>query len=294
MGACLAATGFDPEYLVRHEFAPAVQRWAQNDTILYALGLGLGSRPTDPAQLRFVYEDGLQALPTMAVVLAHPGFWAGDPALGIDWKQMLHVEQGLTLLRPVPIAGSVRGESRIVAVDDRGRDKGAIIHFERRLFDVDDDQPVAIVRQTVLCRGNGGAGSAGDLAERGQRRMIPDRAADVVVEVATLPQAALIYRLSGDRNPLHADPAVAAAAGFEAPILHGLATYGIAGAAILQQLCGSDPARFSAFDARFTAPVIPGDTLRIDIWREQGGAAVRATALERDRVALDNGWAVVT
>lgn len=278
---------FDHASLTGHAFENSRQSYGPRDTMLYALGLGLGEQPTDRRQLRFVYEAELQALPTMAVILAHPGFWAGDPKLGVDWVRMLHVGQGLTVHRPVPIEGAVVGRQRIADVIDRGEDKGALIYYERDIYDAQSDAHVATVRQTLLCRGNGGFG--------GERRLvppphaIPDRPPDHVDERQTLPQAALIYRLAGDMNPLHADPDVAAKAGFPRPILHGLATYGIAALTVLDHVCDGDPSRFRSFDTRFTVPVFPGETIRTELWIDGNVVSLRSTVVERAAVALDNG-----
>jgi acyl dehydratase len=227
----------------------------------------------------------------MGVVLAHPGFWAGDPALGIDWVKMLHVGQGLTVYKLLPTGGSVIGRSRVADVIDRGGDKGAILFYERDVIDAATNELVATVRQTLLCRGNGGfSGQASDVPPP---HAIPDRAPDHVVERQTLPQMALIYRLSGDRNPLHADPEVAKKAGFPRPILHGLATFGLAGHALLTAVLDSNPDRFREFDVRFTSPVFPGETIRTEMWEEGDVISLRSTAVERDKVVLDNGVARV-
>jgi acyl dehydratase len=283
---------FNTEYLLSYQFPESRQSYKDRDVILYALGLGVGSRPTDPAHLQFTYEKGLKALPTMGVVLAHPGFWAGIPDLGIDWAKMLHTEQGLTVYKPIPTSGEVIGRSRIADVIDKGEGKGALVYYERDVIDAATGEKVATSRQTLLCRGNGGFGG-----EERKPRMLPsapDRAADIVVETKTLPQTALIYRLSGDLNPLHADPAVAAKGGFEAPILHGLATYGIGGLAILEHAAGFDPTRFKSFDTRFTSPVYPGETLKTELWIDGTIVSVRATAVERGKVVMDNGRAEIS
>ena len=282
---------FDHASLTRHVFPESRQVYKGRDAILYALGLGAGDDPVDPVQLRFVYEKGLRALPTMGVVLAHPGFWAGDPALGIDWVKMLHVGQGLTIHRPLPVEASVVARQRIVDVIDRGADKGALLYYERDVINAATGDHLATVRQTLLCRGNGGFG--GPAREVPDAARIPERAPDQVVERKTLPQTGLLYRLSGDLNPLHADPAVAAKAGFSRPILHGLATYGIAGYSLLNALCGGDPDRLREFDVRFTSPVFPGETIRTELWREGAVVLLRANVVERGNVVLDNGRAVI-
>lgn len=282
---------FERSFLTSHTFQDSRQEYTERDAILYALGLGIGENPVDPGQLRFVYEKNLSVLPTMGVVLAHPGFWAGDPVLGIDWVKMLHVGQGLTMYRPLPTSGSVIGRQRIADVIDRGPEQGALLYYERDVIDSATNELIATVRQTLLCRGNGGMG--GEQREVPAPHVIPDRAADHVVETKILPQAALIYRLSGDSNPLHADPEVAAKAGFPRPILHGLATYGVAGYALLSRVLDSEPERFREFDVRFTSPVYPGETLRTEMWDDGDVISLRSTVVERGTVALNNGKAIV-
>ena len=282
---------FDHASLTTHVFSESRQDYKARDTILYALGLGVGDDPVDPGQLRFVYENGLRALPTMGVVLAHPGFWAGDPALGIDWVKMLHVGQGLTIHRSLPVEASVIGRQRIADVVDRGADKGALLYYERDVIDAATGDHLATVRQTLLCRGNGGFG--GPAREIPDAVRIPERTPDQILTRKTLPQTGLLYRLSGDINPLHADPAVATKAGFPRPILHGLATYGIAGYSLLTALCGGDPEEFREFDVRFTSPVFPGETIRTELWREDDVVLLRASVVERGKVVLDNGRAVI-
>jgi acyl dehydratase len=279
--------GFTMADLISHKFTESRQEYSARETILYALGLGVGADPTDPAQLKFVYEKGLCALPTMGVVLAHPGFWAGDPALGVDWVKMLHVGQGLTVYRPIPVEGTLIGRQRVADVIDRGASKGALLYYEREVYAERTGEHIATVRQTLLCRGNGGFG--GEERAAPASHTVPDRAPDHVAVRQTLPQAALIYRLAGDLNPLHADPEVAAKAGFPRPILHGLATYGVAALAVLETYCGGDPARFASFDTRFTAPVFPGETLRTELWRDGEIVSLRSTVVDRDVVALDGG-----
>src|SRR5258708_6074520 len=192
------------------------QRYAVRDTMLYALGLGCGSDPADRDELRFVYEDGLQALPTMAVVLGAPGFWLKEPATGVDWRKVLHGEQGLTLHRPLPPAGTVLGRSRILEIVDRG-ERGAFMYSERDVVDQATGTLLATTTSTTVLRGEGGFG--GPTGPTPEAHSLPQRAPDLAVDLPTLPQAALIYRLSGDYNPLHADPEVARAVGFPRPIL---------------------------------------------------------------------------
>lgn len=266
------------------------QRYTTRDTILYALGLGCGGDPTDAGELRFVYEDGLAALPTMAVVLGAPGFWLKDPATGIDWRKVLHGEQGLVLHKPLPPSGTVLGRSRITEILDRG-DKGAFMYSERDVVDQASGAVLATTTSTTVLRGEGGFGGPTHAAREPHK--LPERAPDQTVDLATLPQAALIYRLSGDDNPLHADPKVARAVGFPRPILHGLCSFGVAGRAVLRACCGNDPARLKRFQLRFSAPVYPGETIRTEIWRDGATVSFRARVVERDIVVLNNGLAQI-
>ena len=271
------------------------QTYAARDTILYALGLGFGADPLDPSQIRFVYERELQTMPTIAAVLASPGFWMRDrKELGIDAMKVVHGEQMLQVHAPLPTEGTVVGRTQVTRVVDKGAGKGAIIHAEKRLSHEATQRLLATVESVYFCRGDGGfsASSGESDAPAEPAPTVPDAPPDGAVDVVTRLDQALVYRLSGDINPLHVDPAVAAKLGFPRPILHGLATWGIAGRAILAACCESDPARLHGLRARLSAPVLPGDTLRLECWRNRTGAAFRMRAVERDAVVLTNGEAV--
>lgn len=274
-------------------FKDVVQSYTQRDTMLYALALGLGAEPTDEARLNFVYEKSLRALPSMAVILGYPGFWMDDPAAGIDWRRMVHGEQRIVLHRPLASAGTVVGRSSIASIVDKGAGKGALVLIRREVFDQPSGALLATVEQLNFCRGDGGYSANGQPSDMPAPPPppMPERAPDVVCDMPTRPETALLYRLCGDANPLHVDPAVAAAAGFARPILHGLATYGVAGYAVLKSACDNDPARLGSLFARFSAPVYPGETIRTEIWRGDGEVAFRARVLERDAVVLNNGHA---
>jgi len=270
--------------------------YAARDTILYALGLGLGSDPLDERQLRYVYEKDLVALPTMAAVLASPGSWMRDrKELGIDFLKLVHGEQGVTIHAPLPVAGTVVGESRVARIVDKGEGKGAILHVEKSLKDAASGALLATAEQVLFLRGDGGFSRNGGGDEAAPAAPVtPETAPDISIELPTRPEAALIYRLSGDLNPLHADPAVAAKAGFPRPILHGLATYGNACRAILRTCCDNDAARLKSIRARLTSPVYPGETLVVDVWRLEGGkVAFRASVKERAVQVLGYGSAVL-
>src|ERR1700742_3708310 len=211
--------------LLTHRFPEVSHAYDESFSILYALSIGLGRAPMDERRLRYVCEDRLEAFPTMAAVLATPGFWAQDPQFEIDWKRGLHGEQELEIHTDLPAAGELIGSLRIVAIDDKGADTGALIHSERTLRDAATGTLVATLRQSTFARGDGGFGG-----ERGGNTHAwtrPSAAPDVVWDVQTQPDSALLYRLTGDRNPVHSNPGVAREAGFDAPILHGLCTFGM-------------------------------------------------------------------
>jgi acyl dehydratase len=266
--------------------------YTEKDAILYALGLGFGQDPTRGDELAFVYEKNLKVLPTFALVLGYPGFWARDLDSGIDWVRLVAGEQALTIHRPLAPRGTVTGKTRVIDIIDKGAGKGALVLTERTVVDKASGALVATLRQTTFCRGDGGFG--GPPREAPAPHQLPERTPDLVCDLPTRPEAALVYRLSGDPNPLHVDPDAAKAAGFPRPILHGLATFGIAGHALLRSLCDYDPARLTGLAGRFSAPVFPGETIRTEIWRDGAVASFRARVVERDIVAINNGRAEVT
>lgn len=262
--------------------------YSKKDTILYALGLGLGASEAD---LQFVYEQGLKVLPTFGGVLGYPGFWIKDhPEFGIDWRKVLNGEQSLRLHRPLPVEGKVIGEMRVADVVDKGEGKDCLVYTVREVRDEKGDL-LCEVLNTVVLRGHGGVGSQGaSNTSRPSAPILPQGGVDHVVDFDILPQAALIYRLSGDYNPLHADPEVARQVGFPRSILHGAATWGIAGHVLLHCLCEGNAERVRSFGARFTSPVFPGETLRTEIWNSEPGRAVfRCSVPARDKNVLDFG-----
>jgi acyl dehydratase len=279
------------EKLMALEVAPAEQVYEPKDCMLYALGVGLGHDPMNEDELAFVYEKNLQVLPTMATVLGHTGSLVRNPHTGIDWVMVVNGEQGFTLQRPLAGQGALVGRTRIVEVIDKGAGKGALLFTERKITDQASGALVATVTQTIFCRGDGGFG--GPPRQTPAPHPIPARAPDAVCDFATRPEMALIYRLSGDYNPLHAEPAAAKAAGFKRPILHGLGTFGVAGHALLKTMCGYDPARLTSFSCRFSAPVFPGETVRTEMWRDGAVVTFRARVVERDVIAINHGRAEV-
>lgn len=281
--------------LKARQFSAVRQVYHEKDTMSYALALGAGQHPTHSRMLRWVYEKDLEALPTMAVVLAHPGFWLKEPDSGVDWRQVLHGEQRLRIHAPLAASGEVTGTTRVKALIDKGEGKGAVIVTERTLHDAGSGDLLASIEQVTFCRGDGGFAQGGrqpsDESLPGLARC-PEGPPTVSHTFGTRPDAALLYRLCADLNPLHADPEIARQAGFDRPILHGLATYGVAGMALLASMGDFEAARLRRFDARFTAPAYPGDSLRTDIWRgREGGLSFRVTATDRDVIVLDCGVA---
>lgn len=278
----------DYDTLANWRFPETAQAYDWKDTALYALGIGLGADPLNEDELKFVYEPWLQALPTMAAVLAGPGFWIRDPAVGIDWANSLHGEQEIVLHRPLPATGAVTGRMRVDSLIDKGPGKGSLLTTCNDLYDAATNEHIASVYATAFNRNDGGFG--GPAGSRPPVHPTPDRKPDHLVDLPTLPQSALLYRLNGDDNPLHAEPAVAIGAGFRMPILHGLCTFGIAGHALLKTVCGYDPDRFGSMRVRFSAPVYPGETIRTEIWDEgRNRFAFRCSVPERNLAVITGG-----
>ena len=278
------------ETLKNRKFEEIVHTYTERDTMLYALGAGVGYDPLDEKALNYVYEENLSALPTMATVLAYPGFWLKEPDTGVDWTKVLHADQEIILHKPLPPAGTLKATTKVDEVIDKGEGKGVFIYSSRTVT-TEDGEPLCTLIQNTMARGQGGFGGCTDRPPASQ--VIPDTAPDISCELPTLLQAALIYRLSGDYNPLHADPVVAKKGGFDRPILHGLCTFGVAGHALLKTCCDYDVNTFRSMKARFSAPVYPGETIRTDIWKLDKGVAFRCTVVERDLVVIDNGFADV-
>ncbi|WP_137181712.1 MaoC/PaaZ C-terminal domain-containing protein [Roseomonas sp. AR75] len=276
------------ERLLNFPIPDVRQRLRWQDAALYALSLGCAQDPMDEAELRFVTEGAaMRALPTMAVVLGYPGFWLRDPTTGVDALRLVHGEQAITLHGTLPVEGEVIGRSRVTGIVDRGEGKGALLYSERVILDAATGEKLATLEQTTFLRGDGGFGGPSGPVKKPAPE--PEGAPAITLDLPTRPEMALLYRLNGDHNPLHSDPAVAAKAGFPRPILHGLATFGVVGRALLRAVCGGDPARFGRMECRFSAPVFPGETIRTEIWPQPGGAAFRARVLERDVVVVGNG-----
>lgn len=260
--------------------------YKDTETMLYAQSIGFGRDPVCQKELPYVYEQGrpLSTVPSMASILVPDMF---PPDLGWNFTQVLHAEQRLLLHRPLPAAAELLVNKRIVDVFDRGPKHGAIFLLEADGRLAKDDTAVFTLGMTVVARGDGGFGGPSGSGPAPHRA--PRRDPDLSCESDTRVDQALLFRLNGDRNPLHADPHTATAAGFPVPILHGLCTYGIACRAILQTICDYDHTLIEGFDARFSAPVIPGDTIRTDMWQDGNLVSFHCTAVERGLTVLRNG-----
>ena len=266
---------------------PAERSWTETDVLLYALAVGAGQQ--DPlAELEFTTENSIgvrtQVLPTFGNMIAGGG---GRRSLGdFDPAALVHAEQAFTLHRPLPAAGTARSVSRVTGIYDKG--SAALVVTESATVDAGTGEPLVTTRGSVFIRGEGGFGG-----DRGpaQDWAMPSGAPDEQVTYRTRPDQALLYRLTGDRNPLHSDPKFAARGGFPRPILHGMCTYGYTGRALLHAVCGSEPSRFASMEGRFTRPVLPGDELTISIWADGGTAYFRTTSngvpvLDRGRLTF--------
>ena len=261
--------------------------WKATDAILYALGLGMASDPLDRNELPFVHEVDQKVMPTLAAVLTR-GLGVTVAQLGFDYRYSVHGEQAIVWHRPIPPEGEITGEGHVVAIYDKG-DKGAVCVTETALRDNATGELLATVRVTSFARADGHCGAPGEGAPAPHK--VPDRAPDLSLTYPTRPDLALVYRLSGDMNPLHIDPDAAKRAGFDRPILHGLCTYGIGCRAVVEAFTGWSPEQLASLAARFSAPVFPGDTLVVDLWRDGDIISFEAHVPERGVTVLKNGRA---
>ncbi|MDR3512966.1 MAG: MaoC/PaaZ C-terminal domain-containing protein [Caulobacteraceae bacterium] len=262
-------------------------RWDAKDTIIYALGLGLCADPMDENELAFVYENALKTVPTQAGVIA----WGANAGpTGINYLMVVDGERKIEFHKPMKSSGEVTASSRIVGAWDKGPGKGAVIVSETTLTD-EAGELFLTITGSMFARGDGGFG--GPSEGQPEPHAVPTRAPDQSVDIPTRPDQALIYRMSGDRNPLHCDPAIAKAAGFPRPILHGMCTYGITCRAVLQTYAGYDPTRFKSHQARFSAPVFPGETITVDLWKDGDVISFEARIKERGVTVIKNGKTVL-
>ena len=281
----------DHQKLLNHAIPPVEQTLTKRDTILYALGVGLGADPVDQNQLQYVYEEHLKALPTMAIILGYPGPWHAAAETGITRSHVVHGEQGFVIHKPLPVEGAITGKTRVTAVLDKGKDKGALLLTACEVRDRANNDLICTLTSTTFCRADGGFGGPSGPVKA--PHPIPESPAQQVCDLPTLPQAALIYRLSGDYNPLHADPEYAKKAGFKMPILHGRATFSVVGHALLKTVCGYDPAKLKSMEGRFSSPVYPGETIRTEMWIDGKIVTFRATVPARNVTVLNNGRAEI-
>ncbi len=258
---------------------PVERSWTSTDCLLYAVGVGAGLD-----ELQFSTEKDQRVLPTMPVVLTPRGAVPMSKIGTFDPAMLVHGEQSIELARPLPVEGKLRASGRIAAVYDKG--KAAVVIVEIEAVDVASGELLYRTRSSSFIRGAGGFGG-----QRGPSAPSPEppaRRPDHEVTCETRPEQALLYRLSGDRNPLHSDPEFAKRAGFPRPILHGLCTYGFTGRALLHTLCGSDPARFKSMSGRFSHPVFPGEALTVSMWVD-GRTCTFQTRKAGGEIVLDHG-----
>jgi acyl dehydratase len=276
----------DPEVAVGADLGKTEFAWTSTDVLLYHLAVGAGGHPTEASELKYVLEDRLQVLPTFGVVA--PNFRMFEPpavtfpGIDIDLSKVLHGTQSITIHARLPIAGRATSHARIADVWDKG--KAAVIVQEAEVVDL-AGAPLWTTTTGIFARGEGGFGGS-----RGPALRLPPPVGrpDLVVELPTLPQQALLYRLCGDRNPLHADPSFAEKAGFDRPILHGLCTYGMVCKAIVDEMLKGDVTAVGSFSARFSGVVFPGETLRVRMWETEKGYQATTTSINRhDAVVLD-------
>lgn len=282
------------------DFGPMPHAYDEREAMLYALAAGAGRDPLDPCDLRYVYEKDLQVLPSMAASLCAPGPWARDPRTGIDIVRVVHGEQDIVVHEPLPARAELHARAQVTAILDKGVGKGAVVEVTRDLLDQGGTRYVT-QRHRSFCRGDGGFSQSHgqSLGRLEALPSVPEREADEELEWPICPRAALFYRLLGDFNPLHVDPAFAREAGYPKPILHGLCMYGMATQVVLRHRGDNDARRLRRLAVRFSAPAFPGETLRFRLWytaTELGHPAVHLQARvdARDVLVLDRGWFELT
>jgi acyl dehydratase len=268
---------------VGKKLGAVIHTYGERDVMLYALGVGVG-----PEDLQFVYERDLKVLPTFAVIPSFPAMMNLGGAMDVNPAMVLHGEQRIELHAPIPTSGTITTTPTIKAIYDKV--KGAVVVVET---DSLDRNGKLLFRNTssIFARGEGGFG--GDRGPSGARNVPPDRKPDKSISYKTKPEQALLYRLSGDMNPLHADPDFAKMGGYDKPILHGLCTFGHAGRAVLQAFCGNEPARLKSFEVRFSGVVFPGETITTDMWQVEPGKVVLTAKTERGEAVLTGAGAEV-
>ena len=263
--------------------------YSDKDSILYSLGVGLGNDPMNMAELKYVYENSQVALPSMAT-----NFQYHSPLLlkaNINFILVVHGEQKLSFSNPLPVSGDFISNAKVIACYDKGAGKGAIIDVETTINLKKDNTEICKLVSTTFARGDGGFGGPESPKSEIFR---PEGDPDFVHEIKTKPDQALIFRLSGDYNPLHSDPNFAKTAGFEKPILHGMCTYGIACRSLVESVCEGDAKRLKKFDCRFSSPVYPGETIVTEMWKNGSKVYYQSKVKERDKIVIKNGVSEIT
>lgn len=272
--------------ILAHRFDTYEQTISDTEAMMFALSIGMGRDPMDTEELAYVYEDDLKIFPALPIVLGHPGPWMANAALNINRQMLVHGTQRLEVHGAIRPGIAFLASNRVLELVDKGAESGAIIVLERTLRDKASGALLARIESGTFCRADGGFGGARQVSR--EFRAVPQRAPDAGIDMATQPNQALWYRLNGDRNPLHASPAFAAKAGFPRPILHGLCTYSVAAHGLMKLKPGR---ALKMIETRFSKPVFPGETIRIEAWDEPDGVAFRARVEAREAVVLDRGFA---
>lgn len=281
------APRFDPERLMRFPVPEVRQEWSRRDTSLYALSLGIGHSPMDPARLRYVRQtDGMAVLPSMATVIAHPGFWLAHPDSGVDPSCALHGEQAISVHRPLRSEGRFLSRTRNTGLVDKGEGRDAVLHTRTDILDPDTDELIVTLSRTTILRKCGGFGGDRGVPSFSPAAVSGNAFRAGTLDSATAPDQALLYALNGDTNPLHTDPAAAARLGFPKPILHGLCTFGIVTFAVSHLALGDRPETLREISVRFAGPVYPGEMVRVDF---DAGGTFTAAVPERDVTVITNG-----
>ena len=263
--------------------------YSDRETMLYGLGIGFGKDPLNDEELKFVYERDLKTVPSMATVVS---WGAGNiRESGINYLLVLHGEQRLKMHEPLPHSADILVDSSVKGVFDKGKEKGALIITETDIKLKENENLLCTLSSTTFARGDGGFGGPSDGAP--EPHLIPERKSDDEFSADTEPNQALIYRLSGDRNPLHSDPEIAKAAGFDVPILHGLCTYGTACRTIISNVCDYDSTLIEEFNVRFSSPVYPGEKISTEIWKDDNVISFRCWVRDRNVMVLNNGKCVL-
>ena len=258
--------------------------YSDKDSILYSLGIGLGNDPMNLNELKYVYENSQSVLPSMAT-----NFQYHSPLLlktNINFIMVVHGEQRLSITNALPVSGDFIANAKVIGCYDKGPARGAIIEVETTVKNKKNNEEICKLVSTTFARGDGGFGGPDSPKKE---IFIPDGEPDYVSEVSTKPDQALIFRLSGDYNPLHSDPNFAKAAGFEKPILHGMCTYGIACRSLVNEICENDASKLKRFDCRFSSPVYPGETIVTEMWKKDNMIYFNSKVKERDKLVLKNG-----